>query len=180
MQIVEYARYSANIPQALLPARPLPGRNLIISSSRRGTQVIEAAPDSGALITANFALALDREAMAVPVNITRKTSHGHIQLPKQGAYLVTELGEVLELLQPKISRIGTSTATKSRPRTFGCSKNRPRSARYHPAAYRYPGVGKWVDTYGAFRYFTAPRAPRVRGATPWRSLYSWSSGTLID
>ncbi|HEX6886567.1 MAG TPA: DNA-processing protein DprA [Candidatus Nanopelagicales bacterium] len=51
-------------------------RNRIIAGLTRGTVVVEAARRSGALATANRALALDRPLMAVPGPITAMASSG--------------------------------------------------------------------------------------------------------
>jgi len=60
--------------------------------------VVEAAEGSGALITAEAALALDREVMAVPGSVFSPLSVGCHQLLRDGAGLVQNARDVLAVL----------------------------------------------------------------------------------
>ncbi|HEU5262768.1 MAG TPA: DNA-processing protein DprA [Gemmatimonadales bacterium] len=79
-------------------AGAFPRRNRLISGLAGVTIVVEAAPTSGALITADFALDQGRAVLAVPGPITSPTSLGCNKLIQQGAKPALAAADVLEEL----------------------------------------------------------------------------------
>lgn len=73
-----------------------PFRNRIVSGLSDGVLVIEAKERSGTLITCDYALEQGKDIFVIPNDIFTLNSVGTNNLIKQGAYLVTDINDILD------------------------------------------------------------------------------------
>ncbi|MDP2927595.1 MAG: DNA-processing protein DprA [Candidatus Omnitrophota bacterium] len=123
----------AVISEFPMETKPLPGnfprRNRLISGLSLGVLITEAARNSGALITSDFALEQGREVFALPGRIDSVGSMGTNALLKQGAKIVTCCDDILEELN-----LATASMKKVEPavneQEIACGKEESRLYEY--------------------------------------------------
>lgn len=107
-RITEKGLVLSEFPLGTKPDRQtFPMRNRIVSGLSFGVLVVEAALESGALITARQALDQGRQVFAIPGRIDTPHARGSNRLIKEGAKLVEEVTDILgemEMLFPALDR----------------------------------------------------------------------------
>jgi DNA processing protein len=110
-RIADHGLVVSEFPLGSPPAAAnFPKRNRLIAALGLGTLVVEAALQSGSLITARECLEVGKDVFAIPGSIHAAQSKGCHALIKQGAKLVESAADVLEELQITSSSINTGTA----------------------------------------------------------------------
>ncbi|MGH2723303.1 MAG: DNA-processing protein DprA [Actinomycetota bacterium] len=98
-RIAEAGSVLSEYPPGVKPEpRRFPARNRIVAGLARAVVVVEGAPGSGSLITAEFAQDLGRDVLAVPGPVTSPLSQAPHELIRDGGTLVRGAEDVLAWL----------------------------------------------------------------------------------
>ncbi len=102
-KIAQQGAIVSEFPMGIEPeAGNFPRRNRVIAGLSLGTLVVEAPSRSGALITAREAGEIGRAVFAIPGPVSSPQSQGSFALLKDGAKLVTTVGDIFEELAPAL------------------------------------------------------------------------------
>ena len=98
-EIIDHGVVISEMPPGTRPWRwSFPARNRIMAALGAATIVVEARIGSGSLITADLATGSGRDIGAVPGPVGSPLSEGTNELIRDGAALIRDAGDVIELL----------------------------------------------------------------------------------
>lgn len=98
-QILQNGAIVSEFPLGTQPqATNFPRRNRIVSALSKGTLIVEAATNSGSLITARLALEQGKDIFAIPGAPNDERAAGPNKLIKEGAVLVENAEDILSVL----------------------------------------------------------------------------------
>ena len=121
-QIAERGLLVSEMPFGQQPqASNFPQRNRIVAGLSQATLVVEATQRSGTLITARICNELGREVMAIPGSPFNPTADGPNLLIREGATLIRNIDDILEVLNPLASTREHELTPSSKPKPVSTS-----------------------------------------------------------
>ena len=112
-QIVDSGTIVTEFVPGITPRKEnFPRRNRVISGLALGTLVVEAAKQSGSLITARFAMEQGKEVFAIPGSIRNPQVKGTHALIREGAKLVESVDDIIEDLGPLFATLFSDQTTE--------------------------------------------------------------------
>ncbi|MCE7906751.1 MAG: DNA-protecting protein DprA [Candidatus Omnitrophica bacterium COP1] len=129
----EIATQGAVLSEYPSQTKPIPrcfhSRNRLVSGSSLGVFVVQAPIDSGAMITARFALEQNREVFALPGRVDERGSEGPHRLIQDGARLVHSAQDILNELR---FRLGITSQAVPETSPQPSEKKTPRARKPSP------------------------------------------------
>jgi DNA processing protein len=129
-----------------------PVRNRVIAALTAGTLVVQAAPRSGSLLTARWALDLGKEVWAIPGRIFDERSLGPNALIRDGAALVQHPREILETLLPTLGGSAGALLDRPAPPSLPSEEGSSGDGEWEPSPSGLPGAVLAALTPGALRF----------------------------
>ncbi|HFC3352816.1 TPA: DNA-processing protein DprA [Neisseria gonorrhoeae] len=140
-EIAEKGLIVSEFPIGTRPyAGNFPRRNRLIAALSQVTLVVEAALESGSLITAGLAAEMGREVMAVPGSIDNPHSKGCHKLIKDGAKLTECLDDILNECPGLLQNTGASSYSINKD-TSDTGRRAVQTAYAPPPAAKMPSEG---------------------------------------
>ncbi|HGS8483684.1 TPA: DNA-processing protein DprA [Neisseria gonorrhoeae] len=140
-EIAEKGLIVSEFPIGTWPyAGNFPRRNRLIAALSQVTLVVEAALESGSLITAGLAAEMGREVMAVPGSIDNPHSKGCHKLIKDGAKLTECLDDILNECPGLLQNTGASSYSINKD-TPDTGRRAVQTAYAPPPAAKMPSEG---------------------------------------
>jgi DNA processing protein len=170
------AHHGAIVSEYALGAPPMkhhfPQRNRLVAGLAQGVLVVEAASQSGSLITARLAADSGREVFAIPGSIHSPLSRGCHALIRQGAKLVETAKDITDELGGAVAPASSNSSAWRPSRTApgpaarrGMPKT-PVPRRLPPEAQLGDGAGPAGATAGGSLSRTAMPRPAPDAAAP--------------